>query len=57
MKTFKELAHAWLEDKTKYVKPSTVGTYVLQVNKHSETTSPSQRATCRLSFWISCIAG
>ena len=34
MKTFKELAHAWLEDKTKYVKPSTIGTYASQMNKH-----------------------
>ena len=34
MKTFKELAHAWLEDKRKYVKPSTIGTYALQMNKH-----------------------
>ena len=60
MKTFKELAHAWLEDKRKYVKPSTIGTYALQMNKHilpAETTSLSRRTTCRRSFWISCIAG
>lgn len=32
--TFKKLVAAWLDDRAKYVKPSTLGTYVYTVNRH-----------------------